>query len=218
MAKAEWSKSIILILVGIILANLLSPNTAVQAFIFQHITPVLGGIMGLVMLYALLVILLIWYWRLVKLEHKNKTSTEAKLDAIIKNLGISREEEEYSALISRLRSQLRDLLSSVALTVHDVRFEEPPQFNVEGVYVISTPDDGEIIYTGKTRTKTVIERIADHRSIDTKSDLKGMLKMFLDYPQEIDEYLVRCVEISDSRDRTFFEHFSISVLQPPFNK
>jgi len=128
------------------------------------------------------------------------------------------EAKEYSARISRFFSQLFELLSTYPLAIRDVLTNRPSRFNLEGVYVISIPDDSEIVYVGKTRTKSVIERLRDHRSIDTKSDLKGMLKLFSNYPQEINDYLVRCAEVTDPRKRTMFEHFLISILQPPFNK
>lgn len=127
-------------------------------------------------------------------------------------------EEEYSARISVFRNQLFELLSTDAFTIHDILRMKPSRFTVEGVYIISTPDDSEIVYVGRTRTKSVIGRLIDHRNIDTKSDLKGMLMLFSDYPQEIDDYLVRCLDVADARKRTFLEHFLISVLQPPFNK
>ncbi len=128
-------------------------------------------------------------------------------------------EEEYTNRISEFRNQLFKLLSTPALTIRDILKEKPPRFNVEGVYIISTPNDREHVYVGKTKTNTVVGRVADHRHKDTKSDLKGMLlKLFSDYPQKIDDYLVRCVEVADARKRTFFEQFSISVLQPHFNK
>ncbi len=128
--------------------------------------------------------------------------------------------EEHSVRISEFRSQLSKLLSTGTLTIHNILMKKPSRFNVKGVYLISTPDDNEIVYVGKTRTKSVIGRLSDHRTKDTKSDLKRMLKLklFSDYPQEVNNYLVRCVEVVDSRKRTFFEHFSISILQPPFNK
>ena len=125
--------------------------------------------------------------------------------------------EGYSTRINEFSNLVSELLSMNPLTIRDV-IKGPSRFSVEGVYSISTPDDSEIVYVGKTRTKTIVGRIRDHRSIDTKSDLKGMLKLFSSYPQEIDDYLVRCVEIVDAKKRTFFEHFSISTLQPPFNK
>lgn len=98
--------------------------------------------------------------------------------------------EEYSTRISEFHDRLLDLLSGVPFTICDVLGKRPSRFNVEGVYIISTPDDREIVYAGKTCTKLVLERIGDHRNIDTTSDLKGMLKLFADYPQEIDDYLV----------------------------
>ncbi len=110
------------------------------------------------------------------------------------------------------------MLSREARCIRDVLDNKPSAFDVEGVYVISTPDDSQFVYVGKTRTKTIVERIRDHRSIDTQSDLKGMLKRHPEYPQEIDRYFVRCAEERDARLRTFLEHFVIGVLQPPFNK
>ncbi len=126
--------------------------------------------------------------------------------------------KKYSSRDSEFRILLFEVLSTEALTIRDVLIKSPSRFNAEGIYIISTPDDSEIVYVGKTRTKSIFGRIKDHRSINTRSDLKGMLKMFSDYPQEIDDYLVRCVEVADARRRTFFEHFTISILQPPFNK
>lgn len=119
--------------------------------------------------------------------------------------------------LSEFKSLLSKLLEAEPVRVREVIDNSPPKFNVEGVYAISTPDD-DLAYVGMTRTKLVSERIKDHRYIDTKSDLKGMLKMFPDYPQEADDYLVRCVEVSDDRNRMFFEYFAIGILRPPFNK
>ena len=118
--------------------------------------------------------------------------------------------EKYFAQISEFRTQLCELLSKDALRLYDVIGKKPIQFNVQGVYVISTPDDREIVYVGKTRTSSIIERLSDHRS--GRSDLKGMLK------QEIDRHLVRCVEIANSLKRTYFEFFLIGILQPPCNE
>jgi len=129
---------------------------------------------------------------------------------------------KYSDRISDLNAMLFELLKKEPIAVQDIVYlfgRNISQFYVEGVYMISTPDDNEIVYVGKTRTKSVAGRVKDHRSINTNSDLKGMLsKLFKDYPQDIDNYLVRCIEIRDPRERTFFEHFLISILQPHFNK
>ena len=87
-----------------------------------------------------------------------------------------------------------------------------------GVYAILVPDDSEVIYVGRTKTKGVAGRIADHRSINTPSDLRGMLKNNPQLPQQIDEYRVRYVPIEESRDRLFFEMFAIGCLRPRLNK
>ncbi len=119
--------------------------------------------------------------------------------------------------LSEFKSRLIKLLEAEPVRVREVIDNSPDEFKVEGVYAISTPDD-DLAYVGMTRTKLVSERIKDHRYIDTKSDLKGMLKMNPEYPQEADDYLVRCVEVSDGRTRMFFENFAIGVLRSPFNK
>jgi ribosomal protein S3 len=94
--------------------------------------------------------------------------------------------EEHSVRISEFRSQLSKLLSTDTLTIHNILMKKPSRFNVKGVYLISTPDDNEIVYVGKTRTKSVIGRLSDHRTKDTKSDLKMLkLKLFSDYPQDV---------------------------------
>ncbi len=125
---------------------------------------------------------------------------------------------DYPARITVLRDRLSTLLSAEPSRIREILNNKPAAFDVPGAYAIATPDDSRFVYAGKTRTKTVLGRIRDHRSIDTQSDLRGMLKCHLPYPQEIDSYLVRSLEEKDARLRTFLEHFVIGVLQPPFNK
>ncbi len=127
-------------------------------------------------------------------------------------------QEETDSRITSLRECITLLTSSKPFRLADVIDGQPREFNVEGIYCISTPADDEIVYVGKTRSKSVIGRMKDHRSINTNSDLKGMLKLFPEYPQSIDDYLIRCIEVTDSWQRAFTEHFAIGVLQPPFNK
>ena len=126
--------------------------------------------------------------------------------------------QDASSSIKEHRERLTRLLNSISQTVRDVAFDLPTEFDVEGVYIISTPDDKEMVYTGRTKTKSVTGRVQDHRRINTGSDLKGMLKTHKSYPQETDDYKVRCIEIIDPRERTFFEYFVIGVLKPAFNK
>jgi hypothetical protein len=125
---------------------------------------------------------------------------------------------ECDVRVSGLKKQLTRLLTSEAVSIGRVLADKPNGFAVSGVYAISTPADDEIVYVGKTRTKPIIGRLADHRSLDTKSDLRGMLKIHSDYPQQINEYVARCLCVVDDRQRTFLEHFCIGVVQPRFNK
>ena len=126
-------------------------------------------------------------------------------------------EEEHKNRLSDFTERVSKLLGTTPTNVREVIDNNPNEFDVEGVYAISTPDD-DLVYVGKTRTKTISGRIKDHRYMGERSDLRGMLKVFNDYPQEIDKYLVRCIEVADPRERTFFEYFTIGVLSPPFNK
>ena len=126
--------------------------------------------------------------------------------------------ETYIENISNQKDLLIKLLSRRSLSIAHIRREKPSSFNVKGVYIISKPDDQDIVYAGKTNTKTIIGRISDHMTANTKSDLKIMLNDFRGYPKDAEDYMVRCVEINDMRERAFFEHFVIGALRPMFNK
>ena len=90
-----------------------------------------------------------------------------------------------------------------------------------GVYAISRPDTNEIVYVGKTKTKTIQGRMYDHlkhKHGDTDSDLANMVIKREKLPQNYSDYLVRYLPINESRDRMRFEMFAISVLDPALNK
>ena len=128
------------------------------------------------------------------------------------------DQEEAVRRLDTFRVLLDKLVHSVGRTVADVVGNEPRGFDVEGVYCISLPDDRKIVYIGQTRSKKVIGRVRDHRSNNGTSDLRCMLKNGTgDYPQAVDEYVVRCIEVADPKQRAFFEHFAMAVVQPPFN-
>ena len=94
---------------------------------------------------------------------------------------------------------------------------KPSQFDIQGVYIITTPDDKEIVWVGETTTPKVIERIKYHCTLKQSSDLNVVLKKHPDYPQDYNLYLVRCFGETDVRRRGQLEHFLIGVLQPVFN-
>ncbi len=125
---------------------------------------------------------------------------------------------KYSYNVNEFSSMLNKLISSDPITFFKALTTKEIKLNVEGVYIISTPNDSEIIYAGKTKSKSVLGRMKDHFSLKTDSDLRGMLKLFPSYPRDIDNYLIRCLEVPDARKRTFFEYFATGVLRSPFNK
>jgi hypothetical protein len=117
-----------------------------------------------------------------------------------------------------MKEMVEKILSAPQYLILDVA-TEPSLHNASGVYLIIPPDGSRVVYVGKTRSKSIAGRMKDHLSIDTNSDLKGMLKnVFTNYPQEKENYLVQYIAIPDDKERTLFEHFAIAVLNPPFNK
>ncbi|MFC2032737.1 hypothetical protein ACFLUS_05225 [Chloroflexota bacterium] len=92
MEKRELGKSVILILVGIILGNLLSQNEATQAILFRYIPAQWRSTVGLAILLVILIGLVIWVWKMEKKEASETVSLESKLDAIINKLGIPQED------------------------------------------------------------------------------------------------------------------------------
>ena len=127
-------------------------------------------------------------------------------------------EKNYTRRISELYEHLSTILGKDATPIGVILKNKPKQFDVRGVYIITTPDDREIVWVGKTTTKTVIGRLQAHRTINTSSDLNVILKKYPDYPQDCNIYLVRCLEETDARERGQLEHFLIGILQPVFNK
>jgi ribosomal protein S3 len=126
--------------------------------------------------------------------------------------------KDYTRRISELHKHLSTILEKDAIPIGEVLKNKPHQFDVQGVYVITTPDDKTIIWVGETRTKKVIGRIQNHCKLNQSSDLNVILKKDLNYPQDYNTYLVRCLEETDDRKRGQLEHFLLGVLQPIFNK
>ena len=127
-------------------------------------------------------------------------------------------ERDYSKRISELQEYLSAILKKDAVPIAEILKNNPQQFNVEGVYFITTPDDKEIVWVGETTTQKIYARIKHHCTLKQSSDLNVVLKEHPDYPQDYKTYLVRCLEETDSRKRGQLEHFLIGVLQPVFNR
>jgi len=117
--------------------------------------------------------------------------------------------------IQTLQEELFHLLHASKFRVLDVK-KELKQHDVKGVYMIIC--NGKSVYVGKTRTGTIGTRMRDHVNITEPSDLNQMIKRHTDFPQEVSEYEVQYIEISNDRRRGLVEDFVISVLNPPFNR
>jgi len=108
-------------------------------------------------------------------------------------------EINYSSRISELQEHLSTILEKDAVPIGEILKSKPDEFNVKGVYIITTSDDKEIVWVGETTTLTVKERIKHHCKLNQSSDLNVVLKKNPDYPQDCNIYLVRCFEETDAR-------------------
>jgi hypothetical protein len=128
--------------------------------------------------------------------------------------------EEVKKTVEGYLEMLKRLMENERLTLKEAKTGD--KYNYHGVYVLTRPDNDEVVYAGKTTKKKdgIKGRIKDHLAISGKgkSDLKAFLKKHRDCPQDPKEYYVRGIEIEDLRERGLFEYFLISVLNPPFNK
>lgn len=98
MARNEWIKSISLLLLGIIIGHLLSPNPYVQTILQSVFALNVWGIpMGTIILIVAAIIMSILLCLNQRAINKQKLKekpplSEAKIDAIINKLGISQED------------------------------------------------------------------------------------------------------------------------------
>jgi hypothetical protein len=119
--------------------------------------------------------------------------------------------------IKRHRQRLLALLESPSHTIKEI-LRDKSEHAKPGVYAIFRPDGAEVVYVGRNKTKTIADRIEQHRYGSTGADLRGMLETHRVLPQNIDDYGVRYRVVEDERDRFFFENFVIAGLEPPMNK
>ena len=127
--------------------------------------------------------------------------------------------EKYKKEIERWEEKLEELLSKKPELISNVAKNK--NIREKGVYAISRPDTNEIVYVGKTKTKTIQGRMYDHlkhKHGDTDSDLANMVLKRPYLPQDYLNYSVRYLPLEDSRDRMIFEMFTISILDPKLNK
>jgi HlyD family secretion protein len=164
MGKNEWIKIIALILFGITIDRLLSPNPQVQALLYSIFALKLWGIpMNTVILVVMVVALGILVWRLERSEHNKKKSSanvptlESKVDAIIKKLGISQEDiEDAKAQVEQARASLKLAETQLSYTL----LFSP----LSGVCLVKSGEIGEVVNPG-----TPILTLADLKNVWLKA-------------------------------------------------
>jgi hypothetical protein len=103
--------------------------------------------------------------------------------------------------------------------ISDLLEVKPAEAAVSGVYLISAPDaPGQIVYAGRTKSKTILGRLVDHCGWNTASDLVGMLVRHPEFCRQAKSYSARWLRIEDNIERAQVELFAIAVLRPPFNR
>lgn len=127
-------------------------------------------------------------------------------------------DDRFCSQVQKLHKRLEELMDSTRYTISKMLASVSSQHDVEGVYVITTPDDRSVVYVGRTKTKSIRGRMNDHLKNTGSSDLNVMLKEYPDYPQDPSKYCVRYISIEQPQQRNYFEHFAIGILEPPFNK
>lgn len=120
---------------------------------------------------------------------------------------ISKNTREY-------RKRLEDLLNQEPVLISYIRANKT-EFDFPAVYLIKSPK-GEIIYAGKTKTRSLYRRVDQHISEDHDCDLNRMLKT--KDRKKLGRYQLLYERTDNSRERGFFEYFVISVVKPKYNR
>ena len=120
--------------------------------------------------------------------------------------------------IDKLQQNLDDLWNARPHKMGDIKVEPFRSQNThQGVYVITDPDDNEVVYIGKTnggtKEKGVADRIWGH--CDKGSDIQNSLGIG---PQEMKNYNVRTKPFSEPKERGLTELYGIAVCGPRGNR
>lgn len=119
--------------------------------------------------------------------------------------------------INEWKKTLNDLMNAPVHDIVKVPKNEVESASVSGVYLISYNISGEILYIGKKASKTIYDRAWQHVNTGATSDLKNMVTLYSDLQNDLTCYGMRWIEITDDRDRYFFEAFAMGVLRPRMN-
>jgi excinuclease UvrABC nuclease subunit len=116
--------------------------------------------------------------------------------------------------VGRVLVQLEELLSKPPEKMKDAVDRYPKR---HGVYVISDPEDSEIVYVGMSRTakEGVGQRLKDHLNNKEAAVLKSMVG---GDKKKAEQYFVRIIEVDDNITRRNLEALAIGALSPKFNK
>lgn len=112
-------------------------------------------------------------------------------------------------LQSHYQKYIEELLKAEGGTVLSV--SKNPDFEFPGVYVIYSDED--ILWVGKTTSRSVQNRMRQHMQQNTNSDLNHLIGK-----DACAKCKVRAVNIADDRERMLVECFLTSVLNPRYNK
>src|SRR3989339_508808 len=122
-------------------------------------------------------------------------------------------------IIEKHKKMLDKLISADCFFLKDLNIDfwkNNKKHRVEGVYIL-LDEKNKIIYSGKTSTKTILDRVGNqHIYGGSSSDLRDMLGR--PSMMAVTKYKCKYLEVKNYRNRSMFEHFVISIMQPPLNK
>jgi hypothetical protein len=127
----------------------------------------------------------------------------------------------YEEVINKYKDLLDKLLNSQTYTLEELNndFKKNKlnsKHNVPGVYIIFE-ENNNIVYAGRTTSKCIIDRVGNqHIYGGASSDLRDLVGR--PPVSEILKYKCKYLEIRNNIERSRFEHFLISVLNPKLNK
>ncbi len=118
---------------------------------------------------------------------------------------------EFTNRIKEHKGSLDVLLNAAILTLQTMSNRE--QF--AGVYVLSRPDNGDIVYVGQS--ENIPDRMSQHIS-GGNSTLKNRLEHHPSYPQNPSRYKIQYRRMVNEKERLVFEDYVRSILKPEFNR
>ncbi|MCH7561909.1 MAG: GIY-YIG nuclease family protein [Thaumarchaeota archaeon] len=119
---------------------------------------------------------------------------------------------EFTTRIKEHKESLVRLLNAAKITLKTMSNRE----QLAGVYILSRPDNGDVVYVGKS--ENIPERMSQHINGNGDSTLKNNLEHHPSYQQNASKYRIQYRRMANDKERLVFEDYVRSVIKPEFNR